>query len=139
MKADANAVSLRGVRVLVVDDDPDNRELAMFLLSEAGATVEGAESAAEGYELLRQWRPDVLVSDIGMPEEDGLSFMRRVRALSEAEGGRVPAIALTAFVTEEDRQRGLAAGYMAYIRKPADVPTLLSTVARLASAEQGPG
>lgn len=124
---------LPNVRVLVVDDEPDNREIVMMLLSDLGAIVEVAGSAAEGFDLLRTWRPDVIVSDIGMPDEDGFSFMRRVRALSESEGGSVPSLALTALTSVDDRRRGLAAGFTAYMTKPADPKKLASTVADLAA------
>jgi len=130
---------LSNVRVLVVDDDTDSRELAMLLLTVAGATVEGAESAAQGYELLKSWHPDVLVSDIAMPDEDGLSLLRRVRSLSASEGGRVPALALSAYADEDDRRRGFDSGFDEYIAKPANPTKLTSIVARLAVAHASGG
>ena len=98
-------VALTGVRVLVVDDEPDARELLRAVLAEAGALVETARSAAEGLEVLQRFQPNVLVSDIGMPDEDGYAFLRRVRSLPR--GGAIPAIALTAYAREEDRVRAL--------------------------------
>jgi len=87
----------------------------------------------EGFEKLRQVRPDVLVSDIGMPNEDGYSFIARVRKLPAGEGGTVPAVALTAFARAEDRQRGLAAGFDAFSTKPIEPDEFVALVVRLAS------
>jgi CheY-like chemotaxis protein len=104
-------IGLDGVRVLVIDDDADARDLISFLLTDAGAVVDTAGSAAEGFERFQQSVPEVLVSDIGMPEEDGFSLMRRIRALPVAKGGRVASMALTAFASETDRNRAVGAGY----------------------------
>lgn len=125
--------ALKGTRVLVIDDEADARDLIAVILGEAGATVETACSAAEGFAVFRRFRPDVLVSDIGMPVEDGLSFMARVRMLSTMEGGQTPSLALTAFVTDEDRARALSAGYTAHINKPVTPQSLIATVAGLAT------
>jgi CheY-like chemotaxis protein len=130
--ADAPATDiLQEVRVLVVDDEADARDLMSTVLREAGATVETASSSATGHAAFLRFRPQVVVSDVGMPEEDGLAFMRRIRALSEAEGGDVPAIALTAFAREEDRRRALRAGFSAHIAKPVEAATLVRAVANL--------
>jgi PAS domain S-box-containing protein len=120
---------LHGIKVLLVDDEPDARDLVAVVLTGVGATVETAGSAAEGLALLRSFRPDVLVSDIGMPDEDGFSFMRRVRSLPEAEGGRVPAIALTAYTRDEDRAAATAVGYHTHVGKPVNPHELATTVA----------
>jgi PAS domain S-box-containing protein len=125
------AVNLGGLRVLVVDDDPDARHLMDTLLRGVGATVETAGSVEEGLEALLRFRPEVLVSDIGMAGEDGYAFMRRVRALAAADGGRVPAIALTAYTRNEDRKNALAAGFDLHIGKPVNARELVTAVASL--------
>jgi CheY-like chemotaxis protein len=126
-------VGLTGVRVLVVDDEPDARELIATVFIESGAIVETAPSASEGFDLFTRFRPDVLVSDIGMPDEDGFSFMRRIRMLPTTEGGTVPSLALTAFATADDRARALGAGYTMHFGKPVEPDTLTSAVAKLAA------
>ena len=93
-----------------------------------------ADSTAEAFDRFRQLRPDVLVSDIGMPEEDGYELIRRVRALAEPDGGKVPAIALTAYARAEDAAAALSAGYQRHISKPVDVGQLIATVAELVVA-----
>ena len=123
-----------GVRVLVVDDEPDARDLIQAVLSEAGATVETAGSASEGMDVLQAFRPDVLVSDIGMPEEDGYAFIRRVRSLPLSEGGRTPSLALTAYAREEDRTKALSMGYTTHIDKPVNPDGLTAAVRNLASS-----
>jgi CheY-like chemotaxis protein len=132
------ASGLDGVRVLVVDDEPDALDLIAEVLRRAGAIVETARSAAEGFGSFMRTPPDVLVSDIGMPDEDGFGFMRRVRELPKTEGGAVPSLALTAFAREEDRARAIAAGYTTHIGKPVDPAALASAVAHLATAVNGP-
>lgn len=124
--------SLQGVRVLVVDDEADARDMIAEVLRNVGAVVETARSAADGLERFRLAPPDVLVSDIGMPDEDGYSFMRRIRSLTVSEGARVPSLALTAFTRAEDRTRSLAAGYTTHVGKPVDPNALVSAVANLA-------
>jgi PAS domain S-box-containing protein len=132
------ATALTGIRVLVVDDEPDALDLIAAVLRDAGAFVETATSAAEGFGSVKRAPPDVLVSDIGMPDEDGFLFMRRVRALPMLEGGAIPSLALTAFAREEDRARAIAAGYTTHIGKPVDPGALAYAVAHLASAVNGP-
>jgi CheY-like chemotaxis protein len=117
--------------VLVVDDDEDSRLLVSTALKAHGAQVSVASNAAEGFARLKETRPDVLVSDIGMPGEDGYELMRRIRALGETEGGRTPAAALTAYARPEDREQALAAGYQLHIAKPADPTELAALVASL--------
>jgi PAS domain S-box-containing protein len=116
------------VRVLVVDDEPDARDLIATVLRECGASVECAASVAEALKTFTTWRPDVIVSDIGMPDEDGFSLIRRIRALPESDGGRTPALALTAFARVEDRARALEAGYTAHVPKPVDPHVLAMAV-----------
>jgi PAS domain S-box-containing protein len=122
---------LSGVRVLVVDDEQSIRELLRALLEERGAAVSSASSAAEALEQLQRAPPDVLVSDIGMPDADGYAFIRQVRALPPAKGGQVPAAALTAYTRLEDRTRALSAGFQVYVPKPVDPIELVMAIANL--------
>ena len=125
--------ALQGVRVLAVDDEPDARELVRRILAECGAEVATAESTGQALEWLKQHgRPDVLISDIGMPREDGYDLIRKVRELSAECGGTVPALALTAFARPDDRKHALFAGYTAHLSKPVDPAELQSVVATLA-------
>jgi CheY-like chemotaxis protein/nitrogen-specific signal transduction histidine kinase len=129
------APGLEGVRVLVVDDDLDGLELAAAILTAARAEVRTCQSAAEALSAFRAWRPDVLIADIEMPGEDGLSFIRKIRALEPTEGGKVPAIALTAYGRVEDRLRTLSAGFSMHVPKPVDPSELTTVVASLAGRE----
>ncbi|HEY6562550.1 MAG TPA: PAS domain S-box protein [Polyangiaceae bacterium] len=129
----ASPGALQDVRVLVVDDDADARELLTFVLQGVGAVVEASASAAEGFAALRRFRPQVLVSDIGMPDEDGYAFARRVQRLAPEEGGGIPTIALTAYTRSEDRTKALAAGFTTHIGKPVNPDDLVAAVANLAS------
>jgi PAS domain S-box-containing protein len=122
---------LDGVRVVVVDDEPDARALLRRLLEECHASVRAASTAAEGMALVEAEAPDVLVSDIGMPGEDGYSLIRRVRALPADRGGNVPAVALTAYARPEDRVRALLAGFQAHLTKPVEPADLVATIASL--------
>ena len=131
-----NAVvtSLRGVRVLVVDDDTDARQMISAVLTRSGAEVKACCSAGEALTALPQWRPDVLMSDIGMPYEDGYDLIHKVRALTDEHGGRVPAAALTAYARDEDRARAIEEGYQMHVAKPASSAELVAAVASLAKA-----
>jgi len=124
--------TLAGVRVLVVDDEPDARELIKRVLEGSEAEVLSASSGSEALPIIEQARPHVLVSDIGMPEMDGYEFLQKVRALGSARGGMVPAVALTAFARSEDRTRTLLAGYQVHISKPVEAAELIATVASAA-------
>ncbi len=128
--------SLKGIRVFVVDDEPDARELARRMLEDHEAVVSVFDSGETALAELRLTRPDVIVSDIGMPRMDGHQFMRAFRA-SEAPDERVPALALTAFALAEDRERSLLAGYQAHLAKPFDVAELLLLVAGMARKSTG--
>jgi len=122
---------LAGVRVLAVEDNADSRDFLVFMLEQSGATVRAAASASEGLEVLKQFQPDILVCDIGLPLKDGYAFLRSVRALPPQEGGKIPAIALTAHAKEEDRQQALAAGFQEHLAKPVEPTQLLSLITRL--------
>lgn len=132
VSTDYKTIDLTGISVLLLDDEPDARELVARLLRDCGAVVRTAASAQEALALIRGSRPSVLVSDIGMPEIDGYEFLRRVRVLSENEGGKVPAIAMTAFARSEDRTKALRAGFIAHVAKPVEPPELVATVATVA-------
>jgi CheY-like chemotaxis protein len=120
---------LTGLSVVVVDDEPDARALVARVLHECGAKVAAAASAEEALELIESDKPDVLVSDIGMPGEDGYALIRSVRALAPDEGGRIPAIALTAYAREEDRVRAIVAGFQHHLTKPIEPEELIAVVA----------
>jgi PAS domain S-box-containing protein len=123
---------LTGIRVLAVDDEPDTRELLTVLLTEYKAEVMTVTSAAEVLANLEFFQPDVLVCDIGMPNVDGYSLMRQVRALPPKKGGQTPAIALTAYATIEDEQRALSSGYQRHLKKPLEPEQLVQAVLALA-------
>ena len=120
---------LAGIKVLVVDDQPDARDLIKRVLSECNAEVLTASAADEVVRLVELERPDVLVSDIGMPGVDGYALLKMVRALGHARGGGLPAVALTAFARSEDRTRALRAGFLVHVSKPVEPAELVATVA----------
>jgi len=124
--------SLGGLHVLVVDDDDDTLDALRHLLEQSGARVSTASSASTAFQALAGEPPDVLLSDIGMPGEDGFSLIRRVRGLDPERGGKVPAAALTAYTQPSDRDRALSAGFQAFLAKPVDPRELAAAVARLA-------
>jgi len=128
---------LNAKRVLVVDDEPDARELVQLLLEQAGAQVETASSAQEALGVLKCFRPHVLVSDIGMPDEDGYSLMRRVNALDPAAGGGIPSLALTAYTRGQDKNKALMAGFTMHIGKPVNPDDLIMAVSNLAAFVRG--
>jgi PAS domain S-box-containing protein len=129
---------LRGLRILVVEDDPDSLEMICTLLAQRGAQVRPAASAAEAFDALDEWRPDLLVSDLGMPGEDGLGLIRRVRALPAERGGQIPAIALSAHVRPEDQTSALSAGFQTHVAKPVEPLELVAAAASLALRIQLP-
>ena len=129
----AEISSLTGLRVLLVDDEPEARQIITTVIARTGALVQSCTSASEALSKLIEWRPDVLLSDIAMPEEDGYSFIGRVRALPKDKGGETPAAALTAYARDEDRRQALAAGYQMHIAKPISAPELVMMIARLAN------
>jgi signal transduction histidine kinase/CheY-like chemotaxis protein len=128
---------LAGVRVLIVDDDPDARDLIGSVLAGAEAIPSTAESAGEALALLAEREFDVIISDVGMPDRDGYQLMRAVRALPPERGGRTPAIAVTAFARSEDRTRALLSGYQVHLAKPIEPHELVVTVASLAGKVSG--
>jgi len=129
------AMSLSGIRILVVDDDTDSRDFITFVLEQEGAEITAASSAVEALEALSQCQPDLLVSDIGMPEIDGYMLMQQVRSWSLERGGQIPAIALTAYASEYDQQQALSAGFQAHISKPAEADQLIAIAIQLAGKD----
>jgi CheY-like chemotaxis protein len=132
----ASPLEIADLRILVVDDEPDARRILTTILEEYGAKVTTVASAAEAIEVLKQLQPDVLISDIGMPEEDGYTLLRRVRNLDIEQGGQIPAVALTAYVRQEDYTHALAAGFQMHLSKPVDTTELIRAVAKLAGRTQ---
>jgi PAS domain S-box-containing protein len=126
-----NGPRIDGLRLLVIDDEHDALALLGEVLREHGAEVHGVASAAEAMEKFAAVRPDVIVSDIGMPELDGYAFIRKIRALPPDAGGRTPAVALTAYARSEDAQRAFAAGYQMHVTKPVEPAQLATVVANL--------
>lgn len=138
--AEAALPMLEGVRVLLVEDDRDSREaLEVLLARQCGATVTAAGSVREALDAFQRERPDVLISDIGMPQEDGFALIRQVRALAPERGGRVPALALTGYARKQDRTRALAAGYQAHLAKPVDPDELSRVLTKLLSPQASLG
>jgi CheY-like chemotaxis protein len=123
--------SLDGLKVLVVDDEVDTRELLRVGIGQCGAEVSTASSAQEALTTLEAERPDLLISDIGMPGEDGYELIRKVRALPAGRGGKIPAIALTAYARTEDRLWALKAGFQMHITKPVEMAELVAVIASL--------
>lgn len=123
--------SLNGVKAIVLDDEADARELLKFTLEQSGAQVACVSETAAAYQLLETFRPDIIISDIGMPDEDGYSFLRRVRSLPDTQLSQVPAIALTAYAREQDRQTALKVGYGEHIPKPFDPNEVVDAVREL--------
>ncbi len=123
--------SLEGIVVLIVDDEADTRDFLVTVLQQSHAKVQAAASVAEALEFISQSKPDVLVSDIGMPGEDGYSLIRKIRMLPPSEGGNIPAAALTAYARTEDRLRAIQEGYQLHLPKPIEAAELTTVVASL--------
>jgi CheY-like chemotaxis protein/anti-sigma regulatory factor (Ser/Thr protein kinase) len=130
---------LDGVRVLVVDDEPDANEMVQALLSSCGAEVRVAASTRQALDILDRWRPDVIVSDIGMPEEDGYALIHQIRERPPEAGGEIPAVALTAYARIEDRVQILTAGFQMHVTKPVDPTELATVVASIVRSTRKPG
>jgi PAS domain S-box-containing protein len=131
------APDLSGLRVVVVDDEPDARDLLKVILENCGAETRVLESARQAFDAIRAEPPDLLLSDIGLPGEDGYWLIRQVRALGANAGGETPAIALTAYASEQDRARALAAGFHEHFAKPVEPEALLAAVAEIARHFRG--
>ncbi|MBE8998726.1 response regulator [Nostoc sp. LEGE 12447] len=130
------SMSFKGLRLLVVDDDPDTRTLLTFLFELDGAEIITAASAGDAIEIMSFFKPDIFISDIYLPDENGCSLLMKVRNLEAKRGRKIPAIALTASAFDEDRNRALLAGYDIYRCKPIDLDDLSSTVASLVMLEE---
>jgi signal transduction histidine kinase/CheY-like chemotaxis protein len=129
------SLNLQGIRIVVVDDDDNTREFLAFLLELHGANVIATASATEAVTTLAQFQPDVLISDIGMPDMDGYMLMRQIRALPPEQGGQIPTIALTAYAGELNQQQALQAGFQRHLVKPIEPEALIQAIAEL----QAPG
>jgi len=127
--------SLDGLRVLLVDDEPEAREIISTVITRTGAEITACTTAREALAKLLEWKPDVILSDIAMPDEDGYSFIGKVRSLPRDKGGEIPAAALTAYARDVDRRQALAAGYQMHIAKPIGASQLVNIVARLAGRD----
>jgi PAS domain S-box-containing protein len=128
-----NGLSLQDVKIMVVEDQADARELIRLILEQQGAQVIEASSSKQALEIIKESIPDVLISDIGMPDEDGYSFLKKVRSLPQDKGGNVPALALTAYTKEEDRELAIAAGFQMHLGKPLDITELVQAVFQLST------
>jgi CheY-like chemotaxis protein len=122
---------LDGLRVLLVEDDDDSRWLLSTMLKRQGAEVTPTSSSLEALNAFWEVAPDVLISDLGMPEEDGFELLRKLRMLPADRGGVVPAIALTGYATARDRERALAAGYQLHLAKPIESAELIAAIISL--------
>jgi CheY-like chemotaxis protein len=123
--------SLEGLKVLAVDDEVDSRQLLQAVLEQCGAEVKTCSSTNEALEALAEFKPDILVSDIGMPDEDGYVLIKELRSLADESQKRIPAVALTAYARIEDRLRALAAGFNMHIPKPVEPAELTLVIASL--------
>jgi PAS domain S-box-containing protein len=126
-----SSCDLTGLRVLIVDDELDTLGMLGVILENNSAEVKSAASAAEALEVISNWKPDILVSDIGMPGENGYELIRKVRAMTPERGGQIPAVALTAYARDEDRKLALSAGYQMHIAKPFQPDELLLIISNL--------
>jgi CheY-like chemotaxis protein len=131
-----HSMAILNFEVLVVDDDPAARELLAAVLADRGAHVRTAGSAEEARGLLAQQRPDILISDLGMPREDGCEMMRHIRRVELAQARRIPAVAVTAYPVRDARELALQSGFDAVVSKPIDVNDLVSTVVQVAETAE---
>ena len=127
---------MAGLKILVVDDEADARDLVFTILTRCGSEVRCSESAAEAIQTFAEWDPDLLVSDIGMPNEDGYSLIKRLRKLRSKRAKQIPAVALTAYATEEDRSMALSAGFQLHLVKPIEPHTLVKSIAAALGREE---
>lgn len=135
---DCDIPNLEGKRILIVDDDADTREVLSFLFQESGAIATVAADVNEALTAFNQSPPDILLSDLGMPELDGYHLINHIRNLPLEQGGQIPAIALTAYAGDSDKQRILQAGFQKHINKPVDVNELLAAIAALLGGKSPP-
>lgn len=126
------SLPLQNLRVLIVDDEPDSSTLLVFTLEDSGAKTKIAPTASTALELVQQFQPHVLLSDINLPDADGYMLIRWVRALPADQGGQTPAVAITAYALSEVRDRVLAEGFQQCLTKPVDLDELVALVATLA-------
>ncbi|OUL19226.1 hybrid sensor histidine kinase/response regulator [Nostoc sp. T09] len=122
---------LRGIKAIVIDDQTDSRELIAFVLEQQGAEVISAGSASEALEKLAQYKPDILITDISMPDEDGYTLLEKVRTLLQKQGANLPALAITAYARAEDQQQAISAGFQQHLAKPIDPSELVKAVLSL--------
>jgi CheY-like chemotaxis protein len=134
----ATTLDLEGAHVLIVDDEADARELLRVMLSNTNARISEAESAAEALRIYSEERPEIILADIAMPEQDGYALMRAIRALPRGEGGHVRAIAVSAYARREDRQRALKAGFNDHICKPVQPDDLHDAIERVWAQSNAP-
>jgi signal transduction histidine kinase/CheY-like chemotaxis protein len=134
-----NEKKLKDLRILVVEDDPDTRDLLQTILERCGASVRTAESSNAALREIARGIPDVLISDIGMAGENGYELIKKVRSLEPEQGGRVPAVALTAYAAAADRRRALLAGFQTHLAKPVEPDELLAVIASLSSQQESSG
>ena len=130
-------VNLTGLRILVVDDEADARELMRMVLRSTGAEVMAAANADEAFEQVEQWCPDILVSDIGLPGDDGYVLVQKLRQREARRGGSMPALAVTAYARAEDRSRALAAGFQMHVAKPLEPADFVAAIAGLVGKDRG--
>jgi CheY-like chemotaxis protein len=123
--------ALEGMTILAVEDHEDSLELITAALQVMGAEVLPAATSQAAFRLLLERRPQLVISDIGLPDEDGCSLMRRIRELTAEQGGGTPAIAVSAFTSAEDRKRAIAAGFQAFVPKPLDLVDLTTSIRSL--------
>jgi len=126
-----NGSRLGGLRVLLVEDDPSTQDALQAILVRGGAEVSVVANAHDAVRLIENWQPDVIVSDIGLPDQDGYDLIRRVRALAPGRGGSIPAVAVTAYARDDERRRALAAGFQAHLAKPVDPHSLLEALGKV--------
>jgi PAS domain S-box-containing protein len=127
-KTSESSLNLNGIKILVVDDETDSRELVKFIVEQAGAEVIAADGAKQALTTLTQWLPNILISDIGMPEMNGYMLLQQVRTLAPQQGGQIPAIALTAYAGDYNKQQAIAAGFQGHIAKPIEPINLLKAI-----------
>jgi CheY-like chemotaxis protein len=126
-----STLDLSDLKILVVDDEVDSREFVTFALEEHRAVVKAVASAGEALEALALEKPDLLLSDIGMPEMDGYTLIRQIRMMSPEQGGQIPAIALSAYASNTDSKQALAAGFQKHIAKPVEPAQLMAVISTL--------